>query len=252
MSLDFEGNHGVVVVSFGNGATNQGSVHEALVFAIVRKLPVIFICENNGREENTPIFVSFPNSELWKRAQGYEMIAEKVDSEQIADIYSATLRAVERARRGDGTTFLEIKVPRIGGHYNGDIEHYRSAEDRATHSARDPIAKLHVQLIQGELIDGDSLQMLERQITGLTENEKQSARSAPLPEKFYAFGHVVAPSVPVVTQPLPSAGETIAYCLAINRALDHELAARPELPISGVDIAIPAGAFGVTRNLQKM
>jgi 2-oxoisovalerate dehydrogenase E1 component len=133
---------GVSVVSIGDGATNQGAVHEALVFAIARRLPVIFVCENNTWSEMTPISETVPNTSLAERAQGYGMAADSVQGTDIDAVLAVSAAAIARARAGEGPTFLEIHVPRLLGHYNADIEHYRTEEDRAAHRARDPLAAL--------------------------------------------------------------------------------------------------------------
>lgn len=161
MGLQHRGEGRVVAVSFGDGATNQGAAHEALVFAISRKLPVIFVCENNTWSEMTPISDPVPNVELWKRAAGYGVQAEIVNVENISAVYQAATSAVERARKGESPTFLEMTVPRILGHYNADVEQYRSAADKELHLFRDPLARLRQTIISTQLLTESKIGEME-------------------------------------------------------------------------------------------
>ncbi|HUZ39458.1 MAG TPA: thiamine pyrophosphate-dependent enzyme [Streptosporangiaceae bacterium] len=250
MGLAQRAEDGVVAVSFGDGATNQGGAHEALVFAIARSLPVVFVCENNFWSEMTPITATVPRSELWQRAQGYGMPAELVDGSDVRAVLDAARRAVARARAGEGPTFLEVQVPRILGHYDADIEHYRSDADKAAHGERDPIARTRQILAEESAAVCGELDQADREVEELVGAAVDAALAAPLPDKSAAFGEVTAEARPAALAPLPAEG-SVALGLAINRALDDELASRPELVVFGEDIAIPGGTFGVTRNLLK-
>ena len=251
MALTASGPGGVVAVSFGDGATNQGSAHEALVFAIARALPVIFVCENNLWSEMTPITATVPKSELWQRAAAYGLPAEQVDGSDVRAAHAAALRVVGHARGGGGPSFLEITVPRILGHYNADIEHYRSAEDRAAHAARDPILALRAALLAEGQLTATELDEVDREIAGVVAVAVDRAVAAPVPDPSAAFGQVTGPVQPQQLAPLPAGGTAVPLGLAINRALDEELTSRPQAVLFGEDIAIPGGTFGVTRNLLK-
>ena len=251
MALMTGGAGGVVAVSFGDGATNQGGAHEALVFAIARALPVIFVCENNLWSEMTPITATVPKSELWRRAAAYGLPAEQVDGSDVRAAHAAALRAVGHARAGGGPSFLEITVPRILGHYNADIEHYRSAEDRAAHAVRDPILALRAALLAEGRLTAAELDEVDREIDGVVAVAVDRALAAPVPDPSAAFGQVTGPVQPQQLAPLPAGGTAVPLGLAINRALDEELASRPQAVLFGEDIAIPGGTFGVTRGLFK-
>lgn len=251
MGLEHAGRNGLVVVSFGDGATNQGSAHEALVFAIARSLPVLFICENNAWSEMTPITDTVPKASLTERARAYGMPAEEVDGRDVHVITAAANRAAALARMGGGPTFLEIHVPRILGHYNADIEHYRSQEDRESHLARDPLAFTRALLLDRQVIGEAALNEMEREVDEAVLGDVERARSAPLPTADTAPLHVVAQASTSTVGPLPELGTTLAYGLAANRALHVELEMRPEVVLFGEDIAIPGGTFGVTRGLRK-
>lgn len=250
LALQQRGEGGVSVVSFGDGATNQGASHEAFVFAVFRNLPVVFICENNAWSEMTPISATVPHTNLYERAATYGMPAEIVDGTSVLAVQQAAERAVARARNGEGPSFIEITVPRILGHYNADIQQYRTAEDSAEHAARDPLAATREALIaQG--IDEGVLSALEADVKMHVENAVSQALAAPLPDVASAKTEIVAPANFAPVSPLPTEGKEIAMGLAINKAFDVEFEQRSNLVTFGEDIAIPGGTFGVTRNLQK-
>ncbi len=251
MGLVAAGKGGVSVVSIGDGATNQGAVHEAIVFAIARKLPVIFVCENNTWSEMTPITETVPTTSLAERAQGYGMAADSVQGTDIEAVLAATAAAIRRARAGEGPTFLEVHVPRLLGHYNADIEHYRSDEDRAAHRARDPLEALAQLLRSRELVTAEGLGQIHQQVESEVAAAEAAATAAPFPDPATAADHVISASSGATQGALPSSGTEMAYGLAINKALMEEMAARPNLISFGEDIGVAGGTFGVTRNLQK-
>lgn len=249
MALNHFGGKSVSVVSFGDGATNQGASHEALVFAIARKLPVIFVCENNSWSEMTPILETVPHAELWQRAKGYGMPAKFIDGSNPSEIYEAATEAITRARNGEGPTFLEIAVPRILGHYNADLELYRTQADRDDARSRDPLARLRTQVL--EKISAEEMAMIETDIENYVRSELDFALSSEFPNPQDAFAHVYSSTAWSQLAPLPTSGEEVAYGLAVNRALQKEMEDRPEVVLFGEDIATAGGTFGVTRNLQK-
>jgi 2-oxoisovalerate dehydrogenase E1 component len=251
MGLVAAGTGGVSVVSIGDGATNQGAVHEAIVFAIARRLPVIFVCENNTWSEMTPITETVPTTTLAERAQGYGMSADSVQGTDIEAVLAATRAAVDRARDGRGPTFLEVHVPRLLGHYNADIEHYRSEEDRAAHRARDPLAALADFMRGRNLISSEGLAEIHRQVESEVAAAEAAAVVAPTPDPATASDHVISVSTGTTQGALPTTGAEMAYGLAVNKALIEEMAARPNLISFGEDIGVAGGTFGVTRNIQK-
>jgi 2-oxoisovalerate dehydrogenase E1 component len=251
LGLQERGEGGVAVVSFGDGATNQGAAHEALVFSVFRCLPVIFVCENNSWSEMTPISATVPGAELYDRAAAYGMSARRINGSDVAAVTEAAQWAVERARSGQGPTFLEITVPRILGHYNADIEHYRSPEDRREHLERDPIPALSARLIEQGILGDSDLALLEEEVQQAVAELEQAALDAPWPDAKTARDHVMGEPSHPTSRATQQSGAPMKYGIAANQAMARELAERPEVVIFGEDIAIPGGTFGVTRNLQK-
>ena len=238
----------VAVVSFGDGATNQGASHEALVFATAERLPVVFVCENNGWSEMTPISRTVGAS-LATRAAGYGLAAGAVDGTEVADVQRAILAAATRARSGEGPSFVEFRVPRIGGHYNADIEHYRSKEDQEAAAAEDPLPRTRRALADRGVADG-LLDDLEATVRAQLEDSRRQVLAMPVPDPTSARLHVVDETSPKPS-PLPESGRSTTFGLAVNAALHDEMALRPNMIVFGEDVAVPGGVFGVTRNLAK-
>ncbi|MGE5146372.1 MAG: thiamine pyrophosphate-dependent enzyme, partial [Candidatus Eiseniibacteriota bacterium] len=253
MAQQVQATGGVTLVSFGDGAMNQGSLHEGFVFAVARKLPVIFVLEHNGWSEMTPLSRIVPLERLARRAGGYPMPGVTIDGADPLAVRETLRLAVERARAGEGPSLIECRVPRLWGHYNRDIEHYRSKEDRAAAEKRDPIAALEQRLVSHGAASADMLASIR------TENEASLARlkdmvlAAPPPDPATATQHVIAPTAAPRSNepPAPEAVKSLTYIQAVNEALRLELERRPELLVYGEDCGGAGGIFGATRNLQR-
>jgi 2-oxoisovalerate dehydrogenase E1 component len=251
LGLNFSGNHGVAVVSFGDGATNQGSSHEAMVFAVARNLPVIFVCENNEWSEMTPISETVPKTALHLRAGGYGLPAVSVEGSNPVELIDAASAAIGLARNGGGPSFIEVRVPRILGHYNADAQLYRSEEDKIAHADRDPLRALgEILMDNGSLMQTD-LDRLHQDAVAVVEVAATAALSAPFSDPATAALHVVSHHKVSNVPPLPSQGKELAYGIAANRALMLAMETNPEVVMFGEDIATAGGTFGVTRNIQK-
>ena len=122
-------NDNVSVVFFGDGASNRGTFHEAANVAAAWKLPVIFVNEMNCWASTTPYRTTTAVENISDRALGYGMPRVIVDGQNVFEVYAAAVEAVERARRGEGPTFIEAKTYRIEGHFVGDPEKYRKKEE---------------------------------------------------------------------------------------------------------------------------
>lgn len=252
MGLAARGDGGIAVTSFGDGATNQGASHEALVFAIARNLPVLFVCENNQWSEMTPITDTVPSAVLADRARGYGMAAYKVDGSDLDKLAAVASKAIGYIRGGGGPVFLEVAVPRILGHYNADLQQYRTDEDRAAHLARDPLSRLRNLLLKDGTVTDADLARVDDEVLAEVAVAVETALAAPAPDPATARDHVAAtPVAHAALGGLPEEGKELAYGIAVNRALALEMANRDNMVTFGEDIAIPGGTFGVTRNLRK-
>ena len=134
------GSDAVTIVYFGDGAASQGDTHEAMNFAGIHNLPVIFFCENNRYAISVPLDKQMAIDSVASRAVGYGFPGVQVDGTDVVAVYEATRAAVSRARAGDGPTLIEASVERLLPHTTDDDHtRYRSAEDIEQMSRRDPV-----------------------------------------------------------------------------------------------------------------
>ncbi len=138
----YDGSGRVAVTVFGDGAMNQGSVHEAMNFASAMKLPVIFVCVNNGWSELTPTSDMVADPELFHRAAAYAMHGERIDGNDPAVVRERVGDLVERARAGEGPALVEAMTARLVGHYIGDAEVYRRPGELDRANQDEPLVRL--------------------------------------------------------------------------------------------------------------
>lgn len=132
----------VIVTFFGDGASSQGGCHEAMNLASLWKLPVIFVCENNGYAEMTPSSSHISVANIALRGPGYGMPGVHVDGNDVIAVSEAASEAVRRARDGEGPTLIDCSTLRMRGHFEGDPERYRPAGQKQEWLERDPIGRL--------------------------------------------------------------------------------------------------------------
>lgn len=247
------GSDRVVIVSFGDGATSQGAVHEALVFAVSRQLPVIFVCENNGWSEMTPTSHIVKVPRLARRMIGYGMPGFTIDGTDPLAVHDCVAEAAELARRGGGPTFIECMAPRLWGHYNRDIEHYRPKADRQSAVERDPLVLLRTRLLNEGLASSEQLNALDAQVKADMDAVVELMGSLASPDGKDACAHVIAApaSATVLQAPLVQNVRELSYIQAVNEALRVELRERDDVLIFGEDVGKAGGIFGATRDLQK-
>lgn len=244
---------GVALVSFGDGATSQGALHEAMVFAASRGLPVVFLCESNGWSEMTPTREIIKIDRLAKRASGYGIRSATIDGCDPIAIRDSVRLAADAARNGEGPIFIECRTARLWGHYNRDIEHYRPKDDRAAAEASDPIRLLQERMVASGAVSGDRLAAIRHGVEEEIEALTEEVLAAPFPESETARDHVAAPPlVPVSAAPAGGGSvKEMSFIEAVNAALRIELETRPEVVVYGEDVGHAGGIFGATRNLQR-
>ena len=252
LAAKLQGTGRIAVVSIGDGAMSQGSVHEGMAFAAAFDLPMIIVVEDNGWSELTETSSLLRIPDFTVRAAGYGISAMRVDGTDPFAVRDATLQAIDQIRMGRGPVLLDCQVARLRGHYNRDIEHYRPAEDKARAAEQDPLVLLGRRLIDGGTpqaqLDAIEAEVVEL-IDGLTAEVLQMAP----PDPSGAFGHVYGPvsATPAVERSLSGSATDLTYQRAVNSALDLELRERPELLVYGEDVGFAGGIFGVSRSLQK-
>ena len=174
---------GVAVAFFGDGASNQGQFHEALNIAAIWKLPVVYVCENNGYGEATPYEFVTPIRDIADRAASYAMASEVVDGMDFFDVYEKAGAALARARAGEGPTLLECKTYRYYGHYVGDPLTYRTKEEAEEwRQTRDPLDRLEQRGLEADILDADALREIDAEVVSEIESAVAYAEESPLPD----------------------------------------------------------------------
>jgi pyruvate dehydrogenase E1 component alpha subunit len=178
----------VSVAFFGDGAVNQGVLHETLNLAKVWELPVVFVCENNGYAVSFPVERATAGS-IVERARAYGMAAEQVDGMDAEAVRDATDRCVQRARRGEGPSFLECLTYRFVGHHTAERTMklgYRSDEEIEGWRKRDPLT------VVGERLDDRVRELVDAEVERLLDDAVAFARESPRPPVESAYDHVYA------------------------------------------------------------
>jgi len=192
MAAQARGNDRVAVAIFGDGSANIGAFHESLNFAAIRKLPVVFVCENNLYGEYTRINLTTPVTDIAVRAASYAMPGEIVDGQDVDAVGAAMAQAVARARAGEGPTLLEMKTYRYSGHSRSDPATYRLAGELDLWLKRDPIDLFAAQLVSEKVIDGDALTRIVAEQRDAVEAATQAALASPPPDLSEMLRHVSA------------------------------------------------------------
>jgi TPP-dependent pyruvate/acetoin dehydrogenase alpha subunit len=143
----YKGDGKVTLCGFGDGASNRGTMHEAVNMMALWSLPVVLLCDNNGYSISTPTKAATAGEGIAERARGYGIPSQRVDGNDVIAVYDAVAPAVKRAREGGGPSLIECMTYRFRGHYEGDQMTYRTAEELAEWQAKEPIARFEKRLV---------------------------------------------------------------------------------------------------------
>src|SRR5258705_2616974 len=182
----------VVIAYFGEGASNAGDFHEALNFAGVQQLPVIFICENNQYAYSVPVEKSMAIDDVAIRAEGYGFDGVAINGNDVLAVYQATQGALARARGGEGPTLIECKTYRWHGHSEHDKAFYRTDEELAMWKSRDPIPTFTTYLTGMRLLDDAKIAAIEARVKQSIDEAVEFAMDAPDPNPDDAVGELYA------------------------------------------------------------
>ncbi|MGI4873726.1 MAG: pyruvate dehydrogenase (acetyl-transferring) E1 component subunit alpha [Janthinobacterium lividum] len=170
------------ICSMGDGAVRQGALHEAFNMAMLWKLPVIFVVENNGYAMGTSVQRTSNVTDLHHIADGYQMPNEPVNAMNVEDVHNAVARAAERARNGEGPTFLEFKTYRYKGHSMSDPAKYRTKEEVEEYRHRDSIEAVRHTILSNNLASEADLTAIDERIKAQVQESVEFAESSPYPE----------------------------------------------------------------------
>jgi TPP-dependent pyruvate/acetoin dehydrogenase alpha subunit len=178
LTFRMERKDNVVVAYFGEGASNTGDFHEALNFAGVQRLPILFICENNQYAYSVPVEKSMAIDDVADRAEGYGFDGVAVNGNDVLAVYQATQGALARARTGDGPTLIECKTYRWHGHSEHDKAFYRTDDELAMWKSRDPIPTFSTYLKGLKVLTDEKLAEIEGRITSTIDDAVEFAMAA--------------------------------------------------------------------------
>ncbi|HET7356924.1 MAG TPA: pyruvate dehydrogenase (acetyl-transferring) E1 component subunit alpha [Nocardioidaceae bacterium] len=185
-----------VVAYFGDGASSQGDVNEAFIFAASYNAPVVFFCQNNQWAISEPIERQ-SRIPLYQRALGFGFPGVRVDGNDVLATYAVTKAALQRAREGQGPTFVEAYTYRMGAHTTtDDPTRYRLSEDLETWKLKDPIARVKAYLTRNGLASEDFFADVEEEAEKLGEHLREGCRALPEPSPLSVFDNVYAEQTP--------------------------------------------------------
>lgn len=255
MALQHQGSDGVVACFFGDGAVNEGAFHEGVNYAAVKRLPVVFVCENNMYGASTPFHETTLNIEVATRGAAYGIPSERVDGMNVLAVLEATERAVARARAGGGPTLLECLTYRYVGHSRGDARGYRTKDEEQYWKDRDPIEQLKGALLDQSLADHEQVADAIARGKARIKQALAFAQTAPVAAPESAL----EPSAVFASPPQrlrPAAGplqdgpedRLLSIAEALREGIREEMDHDDSVVLLGEDVGVPGGfggAFGI-------
>ncbi|MFO0796619.1 MAG: dehydrogenase E1 component subunit alpha/beta [Gemmataceae bacterium] len=238
----------VAVAFFGDGAVNNAAFHEGLNLAAIWKLPVLFVCENNGFATEVPFRTAAGNPSVAGRGAAYGLPGVEVDGNDVLAVRAAAERAVTRARAGEGPTLLECVTYRTRPHAEGMGDYtYRTREEVESWKARCPIRSLR-ELIAARGVAPEELDAIESAVQTEVEAAHAAAEAAAWPDPATAAAHVFA-EPRQLPEPPPPGDREVTYSQAALEALTAEMAANPRIFVLGEGIGARGGNFRTTAGL---
>lgn len=183
----YKGTKHVCVCFLGDGAVRQGAVHETFNMAMLWKLPVIFVCENNGYAMGTSVERTTNVMDIYTLGHAYQMPCEPVDGMNPETVHISMEKAVNRARNGEGPTFLEIRTYRYRGHSMSDPAKYRTKEEVEEYKSKDPIEQVRAIILKKKYATEKALEEMEEKIDAIVQESVEFSENSPWPteEELY-------------------------------------------------------------------
>lgn len=258
LGVKSQGKDEVVYVSGGDGSTSQGDFHEALNFASIHALPVIFVIQDNGWAISVPISEQTAGGSIVPIAKGYPGLEVcEVSGGDAPEIIGAMRTAVERARAGNGPSVVVAKVPRLGSHSSSDDpKKYKASETLAQEQEQDPIVCYERYLLQEGLATQETIATLRQEAFDAVETAALKVDQLPMPAKETADQYVFVEDSfqdRVQNGNAPEEGEKIVIMDALNHAIEEEMRRDAGVIVFGQDVARgKGGVFGITKNLSAL
>ncbi len=178
----YNGTTNVNVCYMGDGAVRQGALNETFNMAMLWKLPVVFVCENNGYAMGTSVSRTTNMADIYKLGLGFDMPCAPVDGMDPVAVHQAMDEAVQRARRGEGPTFLEMRTYRYKGHSMSDPAKYRTKEEVEAYKAKDPIEEIKKAIQDKKYADDSWFEQIDNKIKGIVEESVRFSEESPYPD----------------------------------------------------------------------
>jgi pyruvate dehydrogenase E1 component alpha subunit len=178
----YKGTDNVVLAFFGDGAARQGMLHEVFNMAMLWKLPVIFICENNNYAMGTSVERTSNVVDIYKLAEAYEMPGDSLDGMSAEAVHEGVTRAVKRAREGGGPTLLEIKTYRYKGHSISDPQKYRTKEEVEEYKQRDPVLQVLNTILSKKIATQEEIDVINKRVEESVAASVKFAEESPWPD----------------------------------------------------------------------
>lgn len=251
-AVRLQGSDALAWVASGEGATSEGEFFEALNWAGLEKLPILFGIQNNGYAISVPQ-QSQTGSAVHRIAEGFGVRSYTVDGTSVEDVFSTLPGVIESIRQGSGPALIEASVVRLDPHSSSDDHRkYRSASELQVIPRRDPMLRLEQYVMNRGLIDEAAAARLRAEIRDEVEEAAREADSRPQPSGHDLMAHIYASEpAPPETKPHYMSGESVTLIDAVNHGLREEMERNPNIVMWGEDIADPkGGVFGVTRGLS--
>jgi pyruvate dehydrogenase E1 component alpha subunit len=186
----YKGTKNVVLCFFGDGAARQGMLHETFNMAMLWKLPVVFICENNNYAMGTSVARTSNVLDIYKLADAYDMPGDRVDGMDPEAVHEGVERAVKRARESEGPTLLEIKTYRYKGHSMSDPAKYRSKDEMEEYKQKDPVETSLEKLKNDFGVSDEEIEAINERVKSEVEESVKFADESPLPDDNEMFKDV--------------------------------------------------------------
>lgn len=184
----------VAACFFGDGAANQGIFMEVLNMAAIWKLPVIYVCENNGFGQYTRYEeATVTDLPIGARAAAFGLPTAQVDGNDVIAVYQAAVQAVERARAGQGPSFIEARTYRLRGHHMGDVgfaRRYRTKEELEAHMQQEPVGRFRRWLLEHQVLSEAEIQEVEAQVEAELQEAIEFVNRSPIPDASTITEHV--------------------------------------------------------------
>jgi pyruvate dehydrogenase E1 component alpha subunit len=195
----YKGADAVCCTYMGDGAVRQGALNETFNMAALWKLPVIFICENNGYAMGTSVERTTIQTDIYKLGLPYGIPSSPVDGMDPVAVHNAMDEAVSRARAGEGPTFLEMRTYRYKGHSMSDPQKYRTKEELESYKAKDPIDAVKAEILEKKYADEKWFEEMDEKIKAIVDESVRFSEESPWPEASELYTDVyVEPNYPFI------------------------------------------------------